>query len=81
MVYYKAKKDMQSIYTHDTSKCITIVKDELFTTSEMQKNKLPFDLFDVVEINKRDVIWFFGARFEVKKEPKADIEYIIQVRD
>lgn len=81
MVYYKAKKDMQSIYIHDTSKCITIVKDELFTTSEMQKNKLPFDLFDVVDINKRDVVFFFGARFEVKKEPKVDIEYTIQVRD
>lgn len=81
MVYYKAKNDMQSLYIHDTSKCITILKDELFTTSEMQKNKLPFDLFEVVDVNKRDVIWFFGARFELKKEPKADFDYIIQVRE
>ena len=78
MVYYKAKNDYQSLYNN--SKYVTIVKGELFTTTEIIKSNLPKELFEQVEINKRDVAWFFGARFEVKKEPKSEQMYNICIK-
>lgn len=31
----------------------------------MKKNGIPFSYADKVEISKKNIYWFFGARFEI----------------
>lgn len=42
----------------------TLVKDELFTEKEVQKYKIPREHLEPATVSKKNVYFFFGARFE-----------------
>lgn len=62
MKYYKIIKDG----VRDRETFFEGVKDELLTMNERRKHcpNIPERCFEAVEISKRNVYWFFGARFE-----------------
>ena len=74
MKYYKVKPqyDNKTRYTRNNRQGVRengiIVANELYTPSEFKKLALCPAWFEVVEISKRDIYTFFGARFEIKKE-------------
>lgn len=45
----------------------TLVKDELFTEKEVQKYNIPCEHLKPVTVSKKNVYFFFGARFEGDK--------------
>ena len=59
MLYYRAIE-----YCGNFPKIHAIVKDELFTKKETEKYKIPTKILVPVEISKKRVHFFFGARFE-----------------
>ena len=59
MVYYRSTE-----YRGNFPKIYAIVKDELFTKKEVEKYKIPAKILVPVEISKKRVYFFFGARFE-----------------
>lgn len=63
MVYYRINKAGSDKFINGVQ--LTTVKNELFTEKEMRKNGIPFSYADKVEISKRNIYWFFGARFEI----------------
>lgn len=75
MKYYRVKPqyDNKTRYTRNNRQGVSngiIVANELYTPSEFKKLAMCPGWFEVVEISKRDVYTFFGARFESKKEVK-----------
>jgi len=43
-----------------------IVKNELFTKKEAEKYQIPAKILQAVEVSKKSVYFFFGARFSDK---------------
>lgn len=60
MKYYKVKPEADNRRRSDGS---IYVANELYTEKEAEKFKLNKAFLDVVEVSKRSVYWFFGARF------------------
>ena len=60
MQYYKVKPEADNKRRSDGS---IYVANELYTEKEAEKFKLNKAFLDVVEVSKRSVYWFFGARF------------------
>lgn len=63
MIYYRVKKEYDQKVKNYKTYDIYIV-DELYTLSEIAKQKLNMDYFDIINISKNKVYWSFGARFE-----------------
>lgn len=81
MIYYKVnpKKDQTPVYRVKGKQLINdgyiLVGNELYTGKELTKMfgnrmiKETFeDTFEKVNVSKKKVYWFFGARFEMEKE-------------
>lgn len=74
MIYYRVKKqfnDKQLLKKNGVgwSYYGFLIPNELYTKNEiirLQKNhvNISFDFFDPVEISKKNIYWFFGARFD-----------------
>lgn len=78
MRYYKVKasKDQKPIYSKQGKYKGFLIGNELYTGNELMKlvkdtgidfNKFIADCFYPVEISKKSVYWFFGARFEKRE--------------
>lgn len=60
MKYYKIKKEHDNKKRKDGS---ILIENELYTEKELKKYNIPVDYCDIVEVSKRQVYFFFGARF------------------
>ena len=64
MLYYKVKPQYDNCYKnpkiHDGN---IYVANELYTEKEVQKQSLNRNFLEPVEVSKKKVYWFFGARF------------------
>ena len=70
MTYYRVKADMDNRkkyeYTSDGKiifKGNILVGNELYTPAERKKIANADKFFDLVEVKKNKIYWFFGARF------------------
>lgn len=65
MLYYRVKPQYDNCYKnpkiHDGN---IYVANELYTEKEVQKQNLNRNFLESVEISKKKIYWFFGARFE-----------------
>ena len=64
MLYYKVKPQYDNCCKnpkiHDGN---IYVANELYTEKEVQKQNLNRSFLEPVEVSKKKVYWFFGARF------------------
>lgn len=60
MEYFRVKKEYDNYSRSDGS---VLVKNELYTRKEVERYKIPKKYLIIVNVRKRDVYWFFGARF------------------
>lgn len=60
MKYYKVKPEADNKRRSDGS---IYVANELYTEKETEKLNLNKAFLEVVEVSKKSVYWFFGARF------------------
>lgn len=68
MLYYKVKNDCRAILSN--KKVFEMAKNELFTFKELFKKSFTkkfFDLFEEINISKKQTFFFFGYRFEKKE--------------
>lgn len=65
MKFYRVIKEDKTDYFNG----YTTVKGELLTEKERKRNfrYLPDDVFEEVEISKKNTFWIFGCRFECRK--------------
>lgn len=70
MLYYKVKSKHDNIYRSDGS---ILVANELYTSKEIERFKIPAVAVEVVKVSKRDICFFFGARFENSEVCECDI--------
>ena len=64
MLYYRVKKEYDQRPKRNGD---IYIKNELYTTSEVKKNNLIIEYMEAVEVSKKNIYWFFGARFENKQ--------------
>ena len=64
MKYYKAKNDW--FFLNKKGNGQQLIKDELFTATEMKRKGLPFDeeYFETVELKRDQTHYVFGVRKE-----------------
>lgn len=72
MKYYRVneKGEDRYIFRHFTNgrqSSIYLIKNELYTEKEREKEQIPFSYLEEVNISKKNIYWFFGARFEMNK--------------
>lgn len=60
MKYYQIKKEYDNKKRIDGS---IFVENELYTEKEKTKYNIPENYYNVVEVSKRNIYFFFGARF------------------
>lgn len=60
MKYLRVTKNIYNV----PSPLLSLVKDELFTEKEVQKYKLNREYLKPATVSKKNVYFFFGARFE-----------------
>ena len=60
MKYYKVKAEADNKKRNDGS---IYVANELYTEREADKLNLNKNFLEVIEVSKKSVYWFFGARF------------------
>lgn len=69
MKYYQVTEEPKSgqIYIPSLQQYHIIVKDELYTEKELNRLNLNpgSKFFTPVEVSRRKIYWFFGARFAV----------------
>lgn len=71
MLYYRVKPDMDNrkryVYVGGSNQKIKVdgilVGNELYTPRERERIANADKFFDAVEISRKNVYWFFGARF------------------
>lgn len=70
MTYYRVKPQYDNFrLIRDHEYHGILIANELYTGKELVKNKILFchrvepDFFEKVEISKKKIYWFFGARF------------------
>lgn len=70
MTYYKVKPKYDNFRLIKNHKhCGFLIVNELYTGKELEKSGILFcygvkpDFFEKVEISRKKVYWFFGARF------------------
>ena len=59
MIYYRTTE-----YKGNFPKIYAIVKGELFTEKEVKKYNIPEKILEKVEISRKKIYYFFGARLE-----------------
>lgn len=69
MIYYRVKRNYDDYDLVDRKllkKCRlkVLVKDELYTLKEIEKNDIPLETLEKIEIKRTRTFYFFGARFE-----------------
>jgi hypothetical protein len=62
MLYYRVKKENDNRYYN--KKFDFVVGNELYTVKELNKKNIPVIWCDLVNINKNNTYFCFGARFE-----------------
>lgn len=60
MKYYKVKQEADNKRRSDGN---IYVANELYTEREKEKLNLNEAFLEVVEVSKKSIYWFFGARF------------------
>lgn len=60
MIYFKIKKSADQRSRKDGS---FFIESELYTQKEAEKYNIPAAYYDIVNMSKKSVYWFFGARF------------------
>lgn len=71
MTYYKVKPEygnttLYKLNKHNERRYNGIlIARELYTPAERAKLMVTDDAFEIVEVSKRRIYWFFGARFEI----------------
>ena len=60
MLYFKVKKEFDQKRRKDNS---ILIQNELYTKKELEKFEIPLNRVDTIEISKKDIYFFFGARF------------------
>lgn len=60
MKYYKIKREYDNRKRKDGS---VYIANELYTEKEKEKYNIPLNYCDIVEISKKKIYFFFGARF------------------
>ena len=68
MTYYKVKENcdnLKRVVIKNEKKVVDgiLVKNELYTPSEFKKLANNSNCFEVVQVPKNKIYWFFGARF------------------
>ena len=68
MIYYQVKRDTFNAITQArrTGRDATLIQGELYTEKEREKMPVSADVFERVNIRKRDTFTMFGARFPVR---------------
>ena len=72
MKYYRvnekgADKYIFNHFTNGRQSSVHLIKNELYTEKEREKEQIPFSYLEEVNISKKNIYWFCGARFEIKK--------------
>ena len=62
MIYYRVNKNGADKYIFNCKICL--LKNEIYTEKEREKYNIPFSYVEKVNISKKNIYWFFGARFE-----------------
>lgn len=62
MIYYKVRRAFDNKRIGATH---FLVANELYTAKEVQKLNIPHKYLDKLDISKRRIYFFFGARFEL----------------
>lgn len=60
MKYYRVKPEYDNRRKPDGD---IYIKNELYTPKEVENQKLNIEFMEVVDISKKSIYWFFGARF------------------
>lgn len=60
MLYFKVKKEFDQKRRKDNS---ILIANELYTKKELEKYSISSNAVDSIEISKKDIYFFFGARF------------------
>lgn len=60
MKYYRVKKEFDGKRRSDGS---IYIMNELYTEKEAQKMKLNYNYMEQINVSKKSVYFFFGARF------------------
>ena len=63
MLYYKVKPQYDNYRKNDGD---IYIADELYTEKEIVKQKLNKNYLEAVQISKKQIYFFFGARFADK---------------
>lgn len=63
MIYYKVKKEFDQTKRNDGS---ILIQNEIYTKTEKEHYKISDKMLTIVNINKNNTFFSFGARFEVK---------------
>ena len=65
MQYYRVKPTFDQTYFKRKSSVEFLVANELYTPAEIRTiSDLDIDkVFEIVEISRKKIYWFFGARF------------------
>ena len=66
MTYYKVKSqyDQKPQFDKRGKYAGLYIANELYTDKEVEKRNLNRAFLELVEVSKKKVYWFFGARFE-----------------
>ena len=63
MQYFRVNKEYDGVaITHNQKHVLNLVKNELFTKRELERNHIPARYVVAVEVSKKEVYWLFGAR-------------------
>ena len=63
MLYYRVKRECGDKVVRASGHYL--VPNELITRCELKTHHIPACAVSAVEVSKRNIYWFFGARFEV----------------
>lgn len=65
MIYYKVKPQYDNLRIYNKKGKYTgfLIANELYTAKEREKLNISDHVFELLEVPKRAIYWFFGARF------------------
>lgn len=64
MVYYKVKPEADNKRKPTKKSYEIYISNELYTETEVKKQNLNLAYLDKIEVSKKNIHWFFGARFQ-----------------
>lgn len=73
MKYYKVKKEYDDKYYYEQKNGYkklkgVLVANELYTPAERKQITLPDECFDIVEVSRKHIYFFFGCRYEQSRD-------------